>query len=154
MDRIRRFGITALLCGSVVLAAAAQETATPPERRMSQQELLERAGPVPEPIVVLDVRTAEEFTAGHVPGARHLPHDQLADRIAELEGLRDRDLVVYCRSGRRSQLALGVLRAHGFTRLWQLDGDFLAWAAQGRPIETSAPAATGTGTETVTPAPE
>ncbi|MBM5811910.1 MAG: rhodanese-like domain-containing protein [Gammaproteobacteria bacterium] len=150
MDNLRATGAVALLWISVALAAAAQEAAAPVERRMSQTELLARAGSATEPVVVLDVRTAEEFVAGHVPGARHLPHDQIAQRIGELEALRDRDVVVYCRSGRRSQLALGVLRAHGFTRLWQLDGDFLAWQAQGRPIEAGTPATT----ETVTPAPQ
>ena len=43
-------------------------------------------------------------------------------------------------SGRRTQLALDVLRAHGFTRLWHLDGDFLAWAAKGQPTESASPA--------------
>jgi rhodanese-related sulfurtransferase len=72
-----------------------------------------------------------------VPGARNVSHDELAGRLGELNELRDKDVVLYCRSGRRSALAADVLRKAGFTRLLHLDGDFLAWQAQQRPVETS-----------------
>jgi|JI7StandDraft_1071085.scaffolds.fasta_scaffold464037_2 rhodanese-related sulfurtransferase len=91
-------------------------------------------------LLVLDVRTAEEFAAGHVPGARNIPHDALAARIAEIEDARGSEVVVYCRSGRRSQLAIETLTARGFTRISHLSGDFLAWQAANRPIETTAAA--------------
>jgi phage shock protein E len=68
-------------------------------------------------VVYLDVRTPAEFAAGHVKGAVLVPHDQVGARLAELEQYRDRDLVVYCRSGRRSAIAIDVLKANGFTRL-------------------------------------
>ncbi len=132
--------VIALLLGGAFFVAAAQEAPAPEDRLISQEQLLERGSSEQEPVGVLDVRTAEEFAAAHVPGARNLPHDQIAARIHELEELRDRDLVVYCRSGRRTQLALDVLRAHGFTRLWHLDGDFLAWEAKGQPTESATPA--------------
>ena len=87
--------------------------------------------------LVLDVRTPEEFAAGHVPGAVLIPHDQLEARIAELG--EPREVVVYCRSGRRSGLAEPVLEAHGF-RVSQLEGSWNAWSAAGLPAETSEPA--------------
>jgi rhodanese-related sulfurtransferase len=84
---------------------------------------------------VLDVRSAEEYATGHVPGAVNVPYDQVAARLAELP--RDREIVLYCRSGRRAGLAADVLAANGFKRLTQLAGDMPAWAASGNPVEQS-----------------
>jgi len=81
---------------------------------------------------VLDVRTPEEFAAGHVPGAVNISHEQLAARLAEVP--KDKDVVLYCRSGKRAGMAADVLRANGYTRLSHLEGDMLAWSANGRPI--------------------
>jgi len=86
---------------------------------------------------LLDVRTAEEFAAGHVPGARNIPVAELEARIAELAAARDRDLVVYCRTGRRAALALQILAANGFRRLLHLEGDMQGWSASARRIEVT-----------------
>lgn len=67
-----------------------------------------------EEVVYVDVRTPEEFAAGHVAGAINIPHTQMPERWRELERFRDDRLVVYCRSGRRSGIALDVLREAGF----------------------------------------
>jgi rhodanese-related sulfurtransferase len=84
---------------------------------------------------VLDVRTPEEFAAGHVPGAINVPHDQVEARLPELQTkLGGKDVVVYCRSGRRAGMALSVLEQAGFRRLGHLEGDMNAWSAAGRPI--------------------
>lgn len=82
---------------------------------------------------VLDVRTPEEYASGYVPGAVNIPHDQLASRLAEVP--RDREVVLYCRSGRRTALAADVLAANGYKRLEHLDGDIIAWVEKGRPME-------------------
>ena len=95
-------------------------------------------------LVVLDVRTPEEFAAGHVPGAVNVPYDQVEARLAELAGAKDKDVVLYCRSGRRVQVAAGVLAQAGFTRLSHLEGDFPAWSGAGLPTQVSAPAASST----------
>jgi len=84
------------------------------------------------PPLVLDVRTADEYGAGHVPGAVLIPHDQLEARIGELGSARE--VVVYCRTGRRSALIEPLLEAHGF-RVRQLEGSWQAWQAAGLPIE-------------------
>ena len=83
---------------------------------------------------VLDVRAPEEFVTGHVPGAVNIPYDQVAARLAEVP--KDKDVVLYCRSGRRAAMAAEVLAAQGYTRLMHLEGDMPAWIAQGRPVET------------------
>jgi rhodanese-related sulfurtransferase len=85
-------------------------------------------------LVVLDVRTPEEFAAGHVPGAVNIPHTELAARVAELSGARDKDVVVYCRTGKRSREALGILDKAGFTRLYRLEGDYARWSEEKRPV--------------------
>lgn len=83
---------------------------------------------------VLDVRSAEEFKAGHLPGAIHIPYDQIGHRLDEL-GARDGQIVLYCRSGRRASLAAQVLQAAGFQQLRHLAGDFPGWQAERRPVE-------------------
>jgi phage shock protein E len=75
--------------------------------------------------LLLDVRTPEEFNQQHLPGAVNVPVQELDRRWAEV-GPRDRDVVVYCRSGRRSSSAAEILRAHGFTKVHDL-GPMSAW---------------------------
>jgi phage shock protein E len=74
---------------------------------------------------LLDVRSAEEFGRGHLPGALNIPVQELDRRLSELSPA-ERDVVVYCRSGRRSASAAQVLRAHGFTKVHDL-GPMTAW---------------------------
>lgn len=77
--------------------------------------------------VILDVRTPEEYAAGHVPGAINIPHDQVRARLAEIDSAKDQPIVVYCRSGRRAAQALATLHDAGFSRLLHMTGDMLAW---------------------------
>ena len=85
-------------------------------------------------LLVLDVRTAAEYAAGHLPGALNIPHGELAARIAELDGERERDIVVYCRTGVRAGQALEVLDKAGFTRLFHLKGDYTRGSEETRPV--------------------
>jgi len=85
-------------------------------------------------LLVLDVRSAAEFDEGHLPGAINVPHDVLGERIAELGPAGERDVVVYCRSGRRSAIALETLKEAGSSRLFHLEGDYLRWSEEGRSI--------------------
>lgn len=136
MNRIAGFiGLGALLW----LAAAAAEP--PPTPLVGAEVLLARAAAHDPALVVLDVRTPAEYAAGHVPGAINVPHDEVEGRLDELAGLRDKDVVVYCKGGRRAALALEVLGRHGYTRLWHLDGDMQGWEAAGRPVEKAPDAA-------------
>jgi NADPH-dependent 2,4-dienoyl-CoA reductase/sulfur reductase-like enzyme/rhodanese-related sulfurtransferase len=65
--------------------------------------------------ILLDVRTGEEFSAGHIAGAAHIPIDELRERLAELP--RDRQIAVYCQVGQRGYLATRLLRQSGFDAL-------------------------------------
>jgi phage shock protein E len=121
--------------GVVPRSVAADPPQAASAEHVSQADLLARLERKDPDLVVLDVRTPAEFAAGHVPGARNISHDLLASRLAELAPLRDKQVVLYCRSGRRTLLAADVLHAAGFTRLAHLEGDYLAWEAEHRPIE-------------------
>ena len=74
-----------------------------------------------EDAVLLDVRTAEEFAAGHIRGAFHLPQTELRERIAELDS--EKRYFVYCQSGVRSYAACRILQAHGI-RCSHLSGGY------------------------------
>jgi adenylyltransferase/sulfurtransferase len=79
-----------------------------------------------EDVFVLDVRNPEEYQIGRIPGSVLIPLPQLPQRFAELDP--NREIVVHCKSGMRSQKAIQFLRAQGFTRLKNLKGGILAWA--------------------------
>jgi len=119
----------ALLAATLAFAAAAAGPAT-----IGPKALNDRIAWADRSLVVLDVRTPEEFAAGHVPGAINIPHTELAARVAELEGSRDSDIVVYCRTGKRAAEALGVLEKSGFKRLMHLEGDYTRWNEEKRPV--------------------
>lgn len=94
----------------------------------------EMAGLQREGLALLDVRSTEEFAAGHIQGAINIPLDQLAQRLAELPS-KDA-LIVYCRSGRRAGLAAAVLQQAGFKDLYELEGHILKWQEEQRPLVT------------------
>jgi rhodanese-related sulfurtransferase len=100
---------------------------------VTQDALLARQAKKDPQLFVLDVRTPQEYAEGHVPGAVNVPHDQVASRLAEVP--KDKDVVIYCRSGRRAALAAEVLEAQGYSRLSHLEGDMNAWVEKGRPVE-------------------
>jgi rhodanese-related sulfurtransferase/biotin operon repressor len=87
--------------------------------------------------VVLDVRPDPEYAAGHLPGALHVPLDQLAQRLSELPA--DRQIIAYCR-GRYCVLAHDAVRLldrHSITAQRAADG-ILEWKLAGLPLETTA----------------
>lgn len=98
---------------------------------ITPQELL-ALGAGPAAPLVLDVRSAEEFAAGHVPGARHVSFDQVASRLAELGPARE--VVVYCERGPRASQAAAVLSGAGFT-VRHLAGHMRGWRQQGLAVE-------------------
>jgi rhodanese-related sulfurtransferase len=81
---------------------------------------------------LIDVRREHEWEAGHIPGARRVEVNDLPVEAERLD--RDRPVVLYCRSGSRSELAAEGLSAGGFDA-HALEGGISAWAEQGRPLE-------------------
>jgi NADPH-dependent 2,4-dienoyl-CoA reductase/sulfur reductase-like enzyme/rhodanese-related sulfurtransferase len=87
-------------------------------------------GASPDASFLLDVRTVQEFNAGHLPGAVNIPLDELRSRLAELP--RERNIVVYCRVGQRGYLATRILRQQGYQAA-NIGGGYLTYQMmQGR----------------------
>lgn len=75
----------------------------------------------------VDVRTPEEYEEGHIPGALHIPHDQMGQRHDELVKYKDQNILLICRSGMRSVHAAEILADKGYTNLYNLKGGMLEW---------------------------
>ena len=87
--------------------------------------------------VMLDVRTAEEWSGGSFPGAVHLDYlgGEFLDRLEKLDP--DRTYLVFCRSGRRSLRVCTLLKNAGFTKVYNLDGGLNAWHARYETLSAS-----------------
>jgi len=91
------------------------------------------AASVPDDAWLLDVREDDEWTAGHAPGARHIPMGQIGARAAEIP--LGQDIYVVCRSGQRSACAAQALAGAGWQAI-NVAGGMQDWAAAGRPVIT------------------
>ena len=115
---------------AALMGACSQGEIDAPE--ILPQELVARMT-TETPPVVLDVRTVQEYAAGHVPGAINMPHKSLPGRLAEVLDFRDREVVLYCERGKRSDMARAVLLEAGFTSIQHLQGHMVEWRRQGLP---------------------
>ena len=88
--------------------------------------------------VVIDVRSAAEWAAGHLPGALHVPLGYLVERMDSLP--RSKTLITQCQSGARSAIAASLLEQHGFDRVVNLTGGFAQWRDAGFPVAKGADA--------------
>lgn len=121
-----------LVLAAVGCGGSSSSTAASPVTLVSPTEAhaLIRSGDVE----VIDVRTPEEYSEGHVEGATLVDfyEPDFADRIAELD--RDQEYVVYCRSGNRSSQATALMAEQGFAAVDDVDGGIVAWEAAGLPL--------------------
>ncbi|MBZ4417026.1 molybdopterin-synthase adenylyltransferase MoeB [Myxococcus sp. RHSTA-1-4] len=86
------------------------------------------------PVKLIDVREADEYSGGRLPGAVHIPRGYLELRIEDRAG-RDEELVVYCAGGTRSALAVKTLKELGYTRVASLAGGYNRWSDAALPVE-------------------
>jgi rhodanese-related sulfurtransferase len=88
-------------------------------------------------VVVLDVRTPEEFKASHIPGAVNVDFKakDFAEQVAKLD--KGKTYVVHCGSGRRSTSSLETFKKLGFKSIVHLDNGFGGWQKAGLPVEKS-----------------
>ena len=86
--------------------------------------------------VVIDVREADEFAAGHIPGAIHMSRGLLEFKLSGSPALaaRDMPIVLYCKSGGRAALAACVLHEMGYLHVLSIAGGIDAWVASGGPV--------------------
>ena len=89
-------------------------------KQISPKELDQKKG-----IVLLDVRTDKEYEQGHIPGAVHIPHSEIGERIKKLK--KDKELVVFCQNGSKSIWAIKRLMGMGYKNLSNLKGGYNAW---------------------------
>ena len=83
--------------------------------------------------IVIDVRTSDEYAAGHIPGAINIPFDQVAQRIAEIE--TPQGVALYCMIGPRARKGESALLAAGSENVFHLEGGLAAWQSAGLPVE-------------------
>lgn len=76
-------------------------------------------------LIVLDVRTPEEYAEGHIPNALLYPVQELEGRLGELD--KNQTYIVVCRSGNRSQTASELLAEHGFKHIYNTSGGMNEW---------------------------
>jgi rhodanese-related sulfurtransferase len=89
--------------------------------------------PSGEAYQLIDVRTPEEFASGHIEGAINIPVQELQQRMDEVSS--DEPVVLYCRSGNRSNQAAQILDGAGYSGVYDLGG-VIAWQQAGLPLET------------------
>jgi rhodanese-related sulfurtransferase len=87
--------------------------------------------------LILDVRDAAEFAAGHIQGAKHIPMAELAARMKEIEKFKDKPVLVHCQKGMRAKGACSILKAQQFTQLNNLQGGLDAWVEAKMPLVKS-----------------
>jgi rhodanese-related sulfurtransferase len=85
--------------------------------------------------VVLDVREAADFAAGHVPNARNIPFAELTGRLREIEKFKSRPVIISGDSGGHCAKASDVLKKIGFTDVFALQGGLRGWVEASLPVE-------------------
>ncbi len=76
-------------------------------------------------VFILDVRTQEEYDAGHIKGSTLIPLQVIDKRLNEIP--KDRKILVYCRTGHRSAQASEILANNGFTQVYNMKGGITGW---------------------------
>jgi rhodanese-related sulfurtransferase len=85
--------------------------------------------------VVIDVRGAAEYAAGHITNARNVPEGELNERMKELERFRNRPIILACGTGSRSARAAALMQQQGFGEVFALRGGIAAWQQASMPLE-------------------
>ena len=101
--------MTAIVFAAAMTAPLAASAASMPETEKAMAQQVNTKG------VWIDVRSAEEFNAGHLQDAINIPHDQILERIQSVSPDKDAPVNLYCRSGRRAESALNELKKAGYS---------------------------------------
>ena len=90
-----------------------------------------------EQAVLLDVRSKDEFTAGHIAKSKNIPLEDLEKKYRQLEKFKKRPMVIICQTGKQSGKAASQLRKHEFDKLFQLSGGLAEWRKDNLPLDKS-----------------
>ena len=126
LDNLLLVGIVVLSGGALLLPAL-----MPRGKRASTTEVVQLINR--GKYVIVDVRTPEEFAAGHLRDAKNIPLADFGTRIGELEKSKGKSIVVVCQTGARADRAVRLLQAAGFEDVVALDGGQTAWQAASLP---------------------
>lgn len=86
-------------------------------------------------LLILDVRSQSEYDESHLYNATLIPHDEIDSRISELEPYKYTEIIVYCRSGSRSEMASQNLAStHNFTKIFNMLDGITEWIIAGYPV--------------------
>ena len=115
---------------------SALDLVTAAKARIHEVVLADADQAIREADVVVDVREADEFAAGHLPGAIHASRGMLEFKFSNNPDLSARDLniVLYCKTSGRAALAACALQDMGYLHVTSIAGGFDAWAAAGKPV--------------------
>ncbi|MDO9098030.1 MAG: rhodanese-like domain-containing protein [Candidatus Methanoperedens sp.] len=112
------------------------DSTKPPEKAQYEDITVQRAKEMIDrgEVFILDVRTQEEYDAGHIKGStripvQDIPAQELDEAIAKIP--RDRKLLVYCRTARRSAQASEILVNNGFAQVYNMKGGIVEWTKAG-----------------------
>ena len=126
------------LLSLTLISLASKATERPTISQSQLQSLIDSQSP--KIFTLLDVRSADEFNAGHINTAINISHkslqgDLLTESLAKLPTNKSQLIVTYCRSGRRAGIAEQILRDAGYTNVQHLAGDMNAWSDASLPVE-------------------
>jgi len=141
----RRLVVLALLAGAAgcfspmhTQSPPRAPTAPPPPGAPIDRATLLRLDP--RAVMYLDVRSAREFSGGHIPFALNVPLTEVNARFEEIRILAEgRPVIVYCSKGKRADAAVEILAGGGLTNTRRLTGGYRGWVAAGLPIEHEEP---------------
>ena len=130
---IHIFSSRVLLTALLLLSGIACQAETSNIETITPAELSQRLKE-PNPPIILDVRTRDEYSSGHIDTALNLPHDELERRLGEIPGNKTSEIVVYCRSGKRARIAENILVEKGYTNIKDLAGHWQGWNVQDKSL--------------------
>ena len=84
--------------------------------------------------LVLDVRSASEFAAGHIVNARNITLESLPDSLDSIKKYREKPVIISCESGARAAQAVKLLKAQGYTTVFNLSGGLAGWRGENLPL--------------------
>ncbi len=128
MEKMKKL-IAVIIASTLALTSCGGEAAVVDLNPADFQAKAQEAG-----VILLDVRTAGEFAAGHLEGAINIDVEGMTfeGEIASLDNTKT--YAIYCQSGRRSRIAVETMNKAGFTKLFNLDEGIGSWQAAGLPV--------------------
>ncbi|HER33884.1 MAG: rhodanese-like domain-containing protein [Halothiobacillaceae bacterium] len=134
IDFLTRHWVLSLVAVALVILLISNELS----RRMQKfktldpAEVARKAGR--DGVALIDVREDNEWKAGHIKGARHIPLGKLESKLGDIRGDNPDEVVLYCRSGNRSATAANLLVKGGFENVSHLGGGIIAWEGENYPV--------------------